>query len=121
MRTGSHIALLALGLLAACSSQPDATRREAAAVPAPLGAIRSASITLPPDEQTFGDDPQAETLNGKCLACHSATMVLYQPPLNRKQWTATVDKMREAYRAPIEAGETDAIVSALLAKAPSRQ
>lgn len=111
-------ALLGLGLVAACGGKPSG---EAEATVAPLAMIRSDSIALPADEETFGDDPQAAVLNGKCLACHSVTMIRYQPPLDRKQWTATVDKMREAYRAPIEPGETVAIVDALMAKAPSRR
>ncbi|WP_157222385.1 cytochrome c [Novosphingobium sp. AP12] len=88
-------------------------------MPAPLTAIQSSSITLPTDEQTFGAGQDAALLDRSCLACHSASMILYQPPLTRKQWTATVDKMREAYRAPIEARDTEAIVDALMAKAPS--
>ena len=115
-------ALLGLGLLGACGGEPQKAVPSggAEASVAPLAMIRSESIVLPADEETFGAGPQAALLNGKCLACHSVTMIRYQPPLNRKQWTATVDKMREAYHAPIEPGETEVIVDALMAKAPSR-
>lgn len=116
-------ALLGLALLGACGAEPQKTMSsggEGASV-APLAMIGSDSIALPADEETFGDDPQAALLNGKCLACHSVTMIRYQPPLDRNQWTATVDKMRDAYRAPIEPGETAAIVDALMAKAPARR
>lgn len=123
MRMRASLAALGLALLAACGPQPDKSAKSAGEdrepVPAPLAAISSASITLPPDEQTFGAGPEAALLDRSCLACHSASMILYQPPLSRKQWTATVEKMREAYRAPIEAGDTQAIVDALMAKAPS--
>lgn len=111
-------ALLGLGLLGACGGEPSG---EADASVAPLAMLRSDSIALPADEETFGEGAEAALLNGKCLACHSVTMIRYQPPLDRKQWTAIVDKMREAYRAPIEPGETEAIVDALMAKAPPRR
>lgn len=111
--------------LAACGSQPkddgETLQGEGITQVASLATIQSASIDLPADEETFGKGPQAELLNRTCLACHSASMVRYQPPLNRKQWTATVDKMREAYAAPFEKGEREAIVDALMATAPSRK
>lgn len=107
--------LAILVLLAACGSPPGKTAKEPS--PAPLTEIRSARITLPDDTQTFGDP----VLDAHCTACHSATMVLYQPPLNRKAWEGVVTKMREAYKAPIDQAQTDAIVDALMAKAPSRR
>ncbi|KQM21093.1 hypothetical protein [Novosphingobium sp. Leaf2] len=125
MRIRPYLAALGLTLLAACGPVPDKAMKSAVEdirpVPAPLTTIRSASITLPEDNQTFGDGPDGELLDRSCLACHSASMVLYQPPLNKKQWAATVDKMREAYGAPIEPKDTDAIINALMAKAPARR
>jgi cytochrome c5 len=109
-------------LLAGCHSAPQERAGQAnGAAPtgtAPLAAIRSASIELPADDETFGHGAQGDVLNRTCLACHSATMVRYQPPLTRKQWTATVDKMREAYGAPFQKSETAAIVDALVATQP---
>jgi len=117
----------ALLLLAACGSRPDATtdaQDTAESVeekPASLTRINSASIDLPADEETFGEGPDADILNRTCLACHSVSMIRYQPPLDRKQWTATVNKMRDAYGAPYSASETPAIVDALMAQAPARK
>lgn len=115
----------ALLLVAGCHSktqEPAVAASEVAADSfAPLGAIRSASIELPSDEETFGEGPHAELLNRTCMACHSASMVRYQPPLTAKQWTATVDKMREAYGAPFDKSETGAIVAALVATQPSKR
>jgi hypothetical protein len=122
--TFAHAALgTALLLLAACGSQPDAAFHqqdtvEVDAKPASLTQVKSASIDLPADEETFGEGPHADVLNRNCLACHSTSMVRYQPPLTRKQWTATVDKMREAYAAPFEKAQTGAIVDALVATQP---
>ena len=56
---------------------------------------------LPDDEVQF-TGPDADLLNGNCLACHSASMVLLQPKMNAKQWSASVEKMRLVYKAPIE-------------------
>jgi uncharacterized protein YceK len=115
--------LLVLTLLTGCGSPSEAPEADTVVEktePRPLASIQKASITLPDDTETFGEGAHADVLNRTCLACHSVSMVRYQPPLSRKQWTATVDKMREAYGAPIEAGETAAIVDALMATAHSK-
>lgn len=117
--------LIALGLLAGCGSNADAPKGEAttaaeATTFQPLASLKNASVTLPEDSETFGEGSQADLLNRNCLACHSVSMVRYQPPLTAKQWTATVDKMREAYAAPIDKAETGAIVAALMATAPAK-
>lgn len=116
--------LAPLMLLPSCHSEPRDPPPHDAAVAQdgakPLATIRSASIELPADEETFAEGPHGDVLNRTCLACHSATMVRYQPPLTRKQWTATVDKMREAYGAPFQKAETETIVDALVATQPSK-
>jgi hypothetical protein len=38
-------------------------------------------------------------------------MVLNQPALSKAQWTAEVDKMRTAYKAPIDFKDVASIVS----------
>jgi len=45
----------------------------------------------------------------------SAGMVLNQPALSKMQWRAEVDKMRTAYKAPIDRKDVDAIVDYLAA------
>lgn len=116
-------ALAASILLAACGSQPaqpdQAPSRAGSTKAAPLTMIRSDSIALPDDGETFGDGAQAALLDTNCIACHSVTMIRYQPPLTAKQWTGTVEKMREAFHAPIDPAQTEAIVDALMALAPS--
>jgi hypothetical protein len=111
------LSLLAMtALLAGCGSpqrQHNAPEAEVASA-APLAELTSASITLPADEETF-PGPQGKLLDRTCLACHSVSMVRNQPPLTRQQWTATVTKMHDAYGAPFELSEVDAIVDALLA------
>ena len=41
-------------------------------------------------------------------------MVLNQPALSKAQWQAEVEKMRLAYRAPIDPKDVDAIVAYLV-------
>jgi hypothetical protein len=42
-------------------------------------------------------------------------MVLTQPALSKEQWRTEVEKMRTAYKAPIDAKDVDAIVDYLIA------
>ena len=57
--------------------------------------------------------PARRSRQQRCLACHSASMALTQPPLKPEQWKATVEKMRDVYHAPIEPGDVPAIVDYL--------
>lgn len=107
-------AALAIGALVACSG---AVREPASdnGQQAKLAALRSTSIALPEDDQTFGEGAAVAPLNAHCLACHSTSMILYQPQLSKAQWQAIVDKMRDAYGAPVPADQAPAIVDALVA------
>jgi hypothetical protein len=64
-------------------------------------ALAPVQITLPDDDVQF-TGPDADLLNANCLACHSSSMVLLQPKMTAKQWSASVEKMRNVYKAPIE-------------------
>ena len=75
---------------------------------------KSVSVDLPPGDGMFPNGPSADAINNNCLACHSAGMVLNQPPLSKAQWQAEVDKMRTAYKAPIEPKDIDAILNYLV-------
>jgi mono/diheme cytochrome c family protein len=76
--------------------------------------LKSVSVDLPPGADMFPNGPGADAINNNCLACHSADMVLYQPALSMTQWHAEVDKMRAAYKAPIDPKDVDAIVDYLV-------
>lgn len=52
-------------------------------------------------------------MNGNCTACHSASMALTQPALSKAQWTSTVEKMRDTYKAAIAEKDIRAIVEYL--------
>ena len=44
----------------------------------------------------------------------SADMVLNQPAMSKTQWREEVEKMRAAYKAPIDAKDVDTIVDYLV-------
>jgi hypothetical protein len=75
--------------------------------------LRSVKVELPASEKMF-PGPGADAVNNNCLACHSADMVLNQPAMPKATWQAVVDKMRTAYKAPIDAKDVDAILAYLV-------
>ena len=75
--------------------------------------LTSATIALPDDDPPYPAGPGAELMNGNCTACHSASMALTQPALSKAQWTSTVEKMRDTYKATIAAKDIPAIVDYL--------
>jgi hypothetical protein len=72
--------------------------------------LKSVSVDLPFGDRMFPDGPGADVVNGNCLACHSAGMELNQPGLSKAQWRAEVEKMRTAFKAPIDPKDIDTIV-----------
>jgi len=87
----------------------------------PLGAhaadklmFKSVNVDLPTGDRMFPERPGAEVVNNNCLACHSAGMVLTQPALSKEQWHAEVEKMRTAYKAPIDPKDVETIVNYLV-------
>jgi mono/diheme cytochrome c family protein len=51
--------------------------------------------------------------NAYCRICHSAGMVLRQPPLTQDEWTSEINKMRNAFGAPLPADQVDALAKYL--------
>ena len=76
--------------------------------------LKSVSVDLPPGDDMFPDGPGADAINNNCLACHSADIVLNQPAMSKVRWQAEVDKMRTAYKAPIDPKDVDAILDYLV-------
>jgi len=74
--------------------------------------LKSVSVDLPADDRMF-EGPGADAANNNCLACHSAGMVLNQPAMSKAQWRVEVDKMRTAYKAPIDPNDISSIVDYL--------
>jgi hypothetical protein len=76
--------------------------------------MHSLSVDLPDSDRTFPTAPGSDTANNNCLACHSAGMVLNQPAMSKAQWTSEVNKMRTAYRAPIDLKDIGTIADYLV-------
>ena len=88
---------------------------------APFGAhsddklvLKSVSVDLPSDDRMFQGGPGSDAANGNCLACHSADMVLHQSAMSKTQWRKEVEKMRAAYKAPIDTKDVNTIVDYLV-------
>jgi mono/diheme cytochrome c family protein len=67
------------------------------------------SVELPVSNEIFPPGPGAEIADSQCLICHSAGMVLRQPPLTKEEWRSEVQKMRSAYGALLPADQVDAL------------
>jgi cytochrome c5 len=102
------------------SWQGDASAADAAAQSTPppstvsVGGVtlRSVNVDFPNRDRQF-EGPGADVVNNNCLTCHSAGMVLTQPRLPRAVWQAEVEKMRNTYKAPVDAEDVPAIVDYL--------
>ena len=79
---------------------------------APPIELKSVKIDLPDSDRMF-PGPGSDAINNNCLACHSADMVLNQPELSRQAWAAEVNKMINAYKAPVAPEDVGAIVDYL--------
>ena len=102
-RTLSSVALITTSVLAPLGGQA-----------AQKFSLKSVSVDLPFGDRRFPDGPGADVDNGNCLACHSAGMVLNQAALSKAQWRAEVEKMRDAFKAPVDPKDVDAIVDYLI-------
>ncbi len=78
--------------------------------------FQSASIDMPAGDRQYPGAPGdagAEAMNGNCVGCHSAGMVLNQPALTRTAWEGEVSKMINVYKAPVAAADVPAIIGYL--------
>ena len=70
-------------------------------------------LELPKEEPTLKAGAGVELARSACSACHSLDYVITQPPLNRAQWTASVEKMKARFGAPLSTNEIPALVAYL--------
>src|ERR1700738_1802755 len=80
---------------------------------APPSELKPVKIDLPDSDKMFPQGPGSDAINNNCLACHSADMVLNQPELSKQAWAAEVNKMVNAYKAPVAPEDVGAIVEYL--------
>lgn len=102
-------------------ASPVAAAPDAASVAGGGFALTSTAVELPADEAVFPAGPNVDLVNQRCLACHSASMVLTQPKLKPEQWHAIVEKMRDAYHAPVAEHEVAPIVTYLAGRPDARK
>jgi mono/diheme cytochrome c family protein len=104
--------LLVLGTPAVCSaaSLANPTEEGGARASPHWGKV---SVELPASNTLFPAGEGQTVANAQCLICHSAGMVLRQPTRTQPQWTETIDKMRNAYGAPIAAAQVDGLAAYL--------
>jgi hypothetical protein len=65
------------------------------------------SVEIPASQTPFPPGDGAVIANAQCLICHSAGMVLRQPPLTQEEWLVEINKMRNSYGAPIPADQVE--------------
>jgi mono/diheme cytochrome c family protein len=70
-------------------------------------------VELPVSNASFPAGAGADVANAQCLICHSAGMVLRQPPLTQKEWLGEINKMRSAFGAPLPADQVDSLAKYL--------
>jgi mono/diheme cytochrome c family protein len=78
-------------------------------------ALKSVNVSLPDSTRKLADGPGLAAVQGNCLACHSAGMILTQPTMPKAAWQAEVAKMRSVYKAPVDDKDVPAIVDYLTA------
>jgi mono/diheme cytochrome c family protein len=71
------------------------------------------SVDLPASQISFPPGNGSVIANAYCLICHSAGMVLRQPPLTQDEWTVEINKMRNAFGAPLPADQVEALAKYL--------
>jgi cytochrome c5 len=77
--------------------------------------LKSEDVTLPQSDRGLPDGAGRDVVENNCFTCHSAGMILTQPPLAKAAWAAEVAKMRNVYKAPIDEKDVPAIVDYLTA------
>ena len=82
--------------------------------------LTSVSVALPTSDREFPAGPHADAINGNCLSCHSAGMVMTQPQLSRAEWQGEVTKMVKVYKAPVSPEDAAAVVDYLAQLKPGR-
>jgi hypothetical protein len=103
-------------VLAAGLTWPRTVNSEPTAKEAAKGPIRKwtkVSVDLPVSQVSFPPGNGSVIANAYCLICHSAGMVLRQPPLTQDEWTIEINKMRNAFGAPLPADQVEPLAKYL--------
>jgi cytochrome c5 len=71
------------------------------------------AVDLPTSGTAFPAGNGADIASAQCLMCHSAGMVLRQPPLTQAEWAGEINKMRNSYGAPLPADQVEVLAKYL--------
>ena len=72
-----------------------------------LAHFAAINVSLPTSAAVFPAGQGADIANANCLICHSADMVLRQPPLTVAEWNTEINKMKVSFGAPIPPDQID--------------
>ena len=116
-RTGTVLAAVTAAAVFACTaprlSLADSGPGRQKSVPPAAPAWSTINVELPISDIEFPPGADADLANVQCLICHSAGMVLRQPPLTKDQWRAEVVKMRAVFGALVPADQVEALTEYL--------
>jgi mono/diheme cytochrome c family protein len=102
------IACILAGCVTGAADSPSA--KKSTLTPPPWPVVK---VELPVSNAYFPAGDGADVANGQCLICHSAGMVLRQPPLTQKEWIGEINKMRSSFGAPLPADQIEALAKYL--------
>ena len=77
--------------------------------------LKAVEVEFPQSDRGLPEGPGREVVLSNCFTCHSAGMILTQPPLSKAVWQAEVAKMRNVYKARVDDKDVPAIVDYLTA------
>src|SRR5260370_32407972 len=72
-----------------------------------LAHFAATSLNFPASAVAFPAAKGADIATANCLICHSAGMVLRQPPLTLAEWHTEISKMKASFGAPIRSDQID--------------
>jgi len=108
--------LIPLTAVAVLSAFPAIQSLSSARVaPSPKADDEEKSIQLPTIAPDLPEGKGLATVNAACTMCHSTRYITMQPNFPRKTWTATVDKMRKTFGAPLSDQQSAEVVDYLMA------
>ena len=99
------LALTGVWVLSAATTVPESPKANAHAAD---------PWVLPVGEPALPEGESAAPIRRHCALCHSFDYIATQPRLSRTGWTASVDKMRTKYGAPIPTNDVPALVNFLV-------
>jgi len=78
--------------------------------------VASASVAAQEKPVPLKEAPGRAVTENLCSGCHSLDYIRINSPfMNRQTWTAEVNKMIQAFGAPIQMSDADAIINYLAA------